>query len=936
MANTGFRPARESHACAPASGKASLDTPNQAPRIRQARRPGWRPAMTALLILAFAVSPNWGQPASAASQPAGCIPNSGWVWTSGPAQPEIASLAQQALGRAGIEAAVEARSFGETDSCGTFAPTATDFTLSLAGGAQVEAAARQQLADQVFPILRRIGKLSLGNVKLKASTGGGLGPNDRLQTLTPSTVASGSPQMPASLGQYAFVTLIGNNTASVLDTKSNTVVQSAIAVGSAPHTAAYSPDGGRLYVTDNVSNTVSVVDTVSRSVIRTIPVGSNPRGIAVSQDGRRVYVSNNGSQSLSIIDAGSLGVSNTVPLTAHPEQSALSPDGRRLFIPATAPFIGFILDTASETLVGSFGEIGGYGIAITPDGAYAYISNSNGTVAVVDLATLIAIKTIPVGSFPHRVTMSPNGQRVYVANVNSNNVSVIDTASNTVVATIPVGGSPWAMDLLDDGSRLYVPTGSGSIALVNTGTNIVTQQIPVGAAASGIAIFHPAPNALRKKVYVIDYDPVLSNSEKLSTYLGWNNYVDLEQGTVDLFKQASHNQVWFDIVDTTVVTDGWPALIGGFQYTESSYLAVLHGSQTPPSPSGVDYTKIVNSPQFDICGKVNRGEIDEVWIFNGPYFGFWESTLAGPGAFWYNSSPVPGPNSCTKLVPIMGPSPERGVAEEVHNFGHRTESTMQQVYGSWSENSIANGWDQFALVQALSPSFNYSGCGDTHFPPNGTSDYDYSNPGTVQSNCEDFTNYPSLHDPATVLQPVTCSLWGCDHLGYLAYMFRHIPASSGCGPGNIANNWWPYIVDPDRAMVAASVCQAAPAGLEVNFSSGQPGSFFTLAGVNLPPNSPASMTINGKVLGQGTSDSSGSLIFILTTWLADPGSYVAAITANSTANLSAAPTAAASLSAQFWLDPAAPLRPQVATGTVITLPAGIAFNQFVSLPVIRR
>ncbi|WP_322488133.1 hypothetical protein [Chloroflexus sp.] len=65
---------------------------------------------------------------------------------------------------------------------------------------------------------------------------------------------------------------------------------------------------------------------------------------------------------------------------------------------------------------------------------------------------------------------------------------------------------------------------------------------------------------------------------------------------------------------------------------------------------------IVNSPAFDICGKANRGEIDEVWIYNGPYFGFFESSLVGPNAFRYNSPPVAMPHTCNRLIPIMGPT----------------------------------------------------------------------------------------------------------------------------------------------------------------------------------------------------------------------------------------------------------------------------------------
>ena len=313
-------------------------------------------------------------------------------------------------------------------------------------------------------------------------------------------------------------------------------------------------------------------------------------------------------------------------------------------------------------------------------------------------------------------------------------------------------------------------------------------------------------DALTKKVYVVVYDPILSNGQYLSDYLHWNEHATLTQGTVDFFAQASHGEMNYQVIQTTVLTDGWPELTDGYRYTEQEFLAAISGQGPWHSPGNVSYNKIVNDSRLDICGKANRGEIDEVWIYNGPGFGFAESTLVGPGAYWYNSSPVPGPYDCTRLIPIMGPSPERGLDCATENFGHRTESTMIQVYGSWQQNSTAHNWDRFALVKAQSPSYSYSGCGSVHYPPNGTSDYDYANSSTVNTNCDDFANYPNLSEPSTVWQPVTCSTWSCDHLLYFGYWFGHLPYNAGCGSDHVASDWWQYFANPELALDPSANC----------------------------------------------------------------------------------------------------------------------------------
>ena len=327
------------------------------------------------------------------------------------------------------------------------------------------------------------------------------------------------------------------------------------------------------------------------------------------------------------------------------------------------------------------------------------------------------------------------------------------------------------------------------------------------------------PATFTKRVYAVVYDPLLNNGQLLSEYLNWYRHEDLTQGTIDFFQQASNNDLTYVVVETTVVTNGWPEKVDGFRYTEEEYLSVINNQIPAHQPDAVNYNKIVNDPNLDICGKVNRGEIDEVWVYNGPYFGFYESTLVGPGAYWYNSPPVPGPYNCNRLIPIMGPSPERGLDSAIHNFGHRTESTLTQVYGSWQQNRTAHNWERFALVDALSSNFSYSGCGNIHFPPNGTSDYDYGNSGIVSTTCEDFKNYPNLGDPTNTIQPVSCSKWGCDGIGYYDYWFYHLPNYTGCGSDNVANNWWRYLIDPSLALDPASICQQPPTATATHTST---------------------------------------------------------------------------------------------------------------------
>src|SRR5215813_4584484 len=84
----------------------------------------------------------------------------------------------------------------------------------------------------------------------------------------------------------------------------------------------------RVFVTNEKSNDVTVIQAQNQKVLATIPVGERPRGIAVSRDGRRVFVANSNSNNVSVIDAKSLQVIDTLPAGLDPEGMTLDQDDR--------------------------------------------------------------------------------------------------------------------------------------------------------------------------------------------------------------------------------------------------------------------------------------------------------------------------------------------------------------------------------------------------------------------------------------------------------------------------------------------------------------------------------------------------------------------------------------------------------------------------------
>ncbi len=136
---------------------------------------------------------------------------------------------------------------------------------------------------------------------------------------------------------------------------------------------------------------------------------------------------------------------------------------------------------------------GPLGIAITPDGTFAYVTNSLGdTVSPIELTTSPATvgKAIRVGSGPAAIAIAPNGDVAYVTNFNSNTVTPINltTSPATAERSIPVGPGPWSIAVSPDGNYVCVSNSEGnSVSVIATSTRTVT-TIQVSGRPQAIAI----------------------------------------------------------------------------------------------------------------------------------------------------------------------------------------------------------------------------------------------------------------------------------------------------------------------------------------------------------------------------------------------------------------------------------------------------------------
>ncbi|MCZ2134898.1 MAG: hypothetical protein LC098_05645 [Burkholderiales bacterium] len=291
----------------------------------------------------------------------------------------------------------------------------------------------------------------------------------------------------------AYVPSHTGSSVTVVDTASNALLTS-IAVGSAPIGVAASPDGRFVYVASHNGNAISVISTNAQSVVATIVVAGKPMGVAVSPDGSRLYVTHftpaaaSGAGSvwvggtLSVIDTLARTVLNAVNVGANPAGVAVAPNGSRVYVANAGDGTVSVVTAASNTVTATLAvQSNPVGVAASADGQRVYVANSgSASLSVIDAASLTVTNTITVGGYASGVAVSDDSSRVLVSNNFDNSVSVIDAATLAVVATIKngTGAAPTGVAFIPGTANALVANTQGAtlsrVATASVSASVVT------------------------------------------------------------------------------------------------------------------------------------------------------------------------------------------------------------------------------------------------------------------------------------------------------------------------------------------------------------------------------------------------------------------------------------------------------------------------------
>lgn len=325
-----------------------------------------------------------------------------------------------------------------------------------------------------------------------------------------------------------------------------------VALGPADAQADRRPSG-TVIVSNMSDNTATIIDAASGRVLATLPTGEGPHEVAASHDGRWALVSNYGvrgkpGNSITVIDVGNLAVARTIGLrddqrphgmaflpgdslaavTSETSKSViivevrsgnvikrLATNGRAthmLGLSAKGDRIvtGNIADNTISVLSPASNEEPRVipvarqpeGIAITPDGNFAWVgSNRDSIVLVVDTRSGVATDTLRGFGLPYRLAMSPDGRRAVItdpvkATIRAFDVDsrherfAIDVPRDSLVATaeVPASPSPEGVVISRDSRWAFVTLqGRDRVATIDLERGRIVGYAPTGTWSDGVA-----------------------------------------------------------------------------------------------------------------------------------------------------------------------------------------------------------------------------------------------------------------------------------------------------------------------------------------------------------------------------------------------------------------------------------------------------------------
>ena len=215
-------------------------------------------------------------------------------------------------------------------------------------------------------------------------------------------------------GEVAYVSGFQDGSITVVRLAGDSISETHRLLKNSAYRLALSPNERRLYVT-STDGRLYVFNTATRNLATSKSLGGSLQGLAIDHAGARLFVTSTAGD-VWRLERGTLRSQRQTTLDCAAQDIALSADDRELYVACEKGNV-VILDSRSLATLDVLPVGPAFALAVTPDGEQLYVSSpSEGSVAVVELATRKILNRVSVQGTPRRIAFSPSGDQAYVTN----------------------------------------------------------------------------------------------------------------------------------------------------------------------------------------------------------------------------------------------------------------------------------------------------------------------------------------------------------------------------------------------------------------------------------------------------------------------------------------------------------------------------------------
>jgi YVTN family beta-propeller protein len=316
---------------------------------------------------------------------------------------------------------------------------------------------------------------------------GGGGPSGNRIVFTVDTVSVNqgqSIQVSAKVLDAAGQPLVGaplsfSSASGLLEVSSTGVVK-----GIKPGEATVRATSGEL----SAEVTTDVYGHPDGLLVGSTPLGQRPFGAAVSRDGL-VYITRLDAGLLSSANAADYAIDERhVQVGSVPTGVAFSPDGATAYVTNQYSWNVGVVDVESGAQIAEIPFDGNpFVVRVSPDGERLYVAGNTTQVNVYSTESRALLKKIPVGYAPNGFAVHPTDPVLYVSSV-FGSVTEVDMTTDDVLRTFAAGGTPQEVVVSKNGDELFVANEAGWVDIFDLETGARAAQVPVNGGAFGMAL----------------------------------------------------------------------------------------------------------------------------------------------------------------------------------------------------------------------------------------------------------------------------------------------------------------------------------------------------------------------------------------------------------------------------------------------------------------